>query len=248
MAKIPQQLGNLASRLSSALALTLFLGSQAQVAGADTQWQSLTDVADAVKHKLMNHYLADERFADVQITTNTPDSRLRLAACDEPLTIVPPSTLNGGRVTSQAACRSDSVQWSVFVISQVQLMAEVVVARVPLLRGLPIERDDLTVVLSDVTRLGQGFFSSADDIEGMEPRRSINTGDQIKAQWLVAPKAVKRGERVTIIARSAQVAVEATGTALSDGRLGDQIRVRNERSDRIVKGVVSADRVVSINL
>ncbi len=245
MAKIPQQLGNLALRLGTVLALAATLSGYAV---ADSQWQPLTSIADAVKLKLMDHYLADERFADVQITTKAPDARLRLAKCDLPLTITPPNTLNGGRVTSQAACRSDKVQWSVFVISQVQLMAEVVVARVPLLRGQTIVIDDLSVVVTDVTRLGQGFYASAEDITGMEPRRSINTGDQIRAQWLVAPKAVKRGERVTIIAKSAQVAVEASGTALSDGRLGDQIRVRNERSERVVKGIVSADKVVTINL
>lgn len=245
MAKIPEQLIPLARY---ATACVVVMSASFAGANVDSERQSLPELADAVQQRLLDHYLADQRFADVQITTNTPDARLRLVKCDQPLTITPPQNSAGGRVTSQVACRSATTQWSVYVVSQVQLMAQVVVARVPLLRGQAISQDDVSVVVSDVTRLGQGFYSVADDIVGMEPKRSINPGDQIRAQWLVAPKAIKRGQRVTIIAKSATVAVEASGTALSDGRLGDQIRVRNERSDRVVKGVVSADRVITIAL
>lgn len=209
---------------------------------------SLTEISDRVTNVLLDHYLASDRYADVEVNTQAPDARLRLAKCSEPLIISLPHNPSGGRVTSQVACRANDTQWSIYVISQVKLLAQVVVARTPLLRGQAIRADDVQMAVADVTRLSQGFYSAAEDVIGMEPRRSINPGDQLRVQWLVAPKAVKRGERVTLVAKSSAVAVETVGTALSDGRMGEQIRVRNERSDRIVKGTVSGDKLVSINL
>lgn len=218
------------------------------LAEGQDQRQSLPELSSVVNQHLLDIYLSDDRYTDVQIHTNTPDARLRLAKCDLPLSISAPNNRMGGRVTTQVSCQSPDIQWSVYVISQVKLMANVVVARTPILRGQSITKADVELATADVTKLTRGFYAQVEDVIGMEPRRSLSPGNQIRAQWLAAPKAIKRGERVTIVASSAMVAVEATGTALSDGRLGEQIRVRNERSDRVVKGTVSGDKLVSINL
>jgi len=246
MAKLPAAIRRMMAQSACLLSL-LTVGLGADADDSEARWQSLVEVTNAVQQNLEDYFLAQGRYAEVSVRTSSPDNRLKLAECSQPLSISLPNAAAGGRVTSQVVCQSDLAQWSIYVISQVQLMAEVVVARVPLLRGQAIAADDLGVAIADVSRLSQGYFTLADDIIGMEPRRSINTGEQIRAQWLIAPKAVKRGERVTIIASSESISVATAGTALTDGRLGEQIRVRNDRSDRVVKGVVSDDKTVSIS-
>ncbi len=210
--------------------------------------QSLEVLAEQVNQALVDHYTAIERFEDVAIETITPDNRLQLDRCDGDLQVKTPNHYSGGRVTTQVACEGDSNQWSLYVVNHVNLYAEVLVARTPVLRGQIISDNDLELVLEDVSMLNHGYLTAADDAVGMETKRSLNTGDQIRAQWLLAPRAVKRGEKVTLIAHSAQVAVETTATALSDGRMGEQIRVRNDRSDRVVRATVSGTREVSIAL
>lgn len=213
-----------------------------------TTYQPVEDISQLVHQQLMNHYQASGRFAEIQINTKTPDPRLRLARCDQPLFIEAANTLNSGRITTQVACNGRSSQWSVYVGSEVTLMTEVVVARTPLFKGQVISAEDLDIALAPVTHLNNGYMPDIADILGRELKRSVKTGDQLRAQWLVAPRAIKRGERVVIVASSNQVAVETAGTALSDGRLGEQIRVKNDRSKRIISATVEAEGLVSVRL
>jgi flagella basal body P-ring formation protein FlgA len=54
-------------------------------------------------------------------------------------------------------------------------------------------------------------------------------------QQLEPPLVVRRGEAVVISAASSIVAVKVAGVALTDGRLGEQIRIKNLSSSRIVQ-------------
>ncbi|WP_317931623.1 flagellar basal body P-ring formation chaperone FlgA [Halioxenophilus sp. WMMB6] len=215
---------------------------------ATAELQSMQKLADQVTFTLEEHYTSVARFDEVRVQTNLPDSRLQLPACDGQLRIDAPDNYRGGRVTTQVHCDGNLSHWSLYFISEVKLLAQVVVARAPLRKGELIAEADLELALKDVSLLGQGYITDSGDVAGQELRRGINTGDELRAQWLIAPKAVKRGDRVTIIASSKQVAVEATGTALADGRIGEQIRVRNDRSERVVRATVSKAGVVNIPL
>ena len=232
----------------------LLLSSISQVhaaeenAGNNRRGQSMTELAEQVNKALINHYTAIDRFDDVSVTTDTPDARLKLDFCDGELAIKSPSNYSGGRITSHVKCTGNSTHWSLYVVSQVQLFAQVLVANTPLFRGDIIDLNDVDLALEDVSRLNNGYLSDNSIAIGKKLKRSLQTGDQIRAQWLLEPQAIKRGEKVTIIAKSANVAVETLGTALADGRLGDQIRVRNDRSDRVIRAVVSGERKVSITL
>jgi flagella basal body P-ring formation protein FlgA len=65
---------------------------------------------------------------------------------------------------------------------------------------------------------------------------------------LQAPKLVKRGQRVTVIAESGALSIRSAGKALSDGKSGDTIPVRAEGSHRVVDGVVVSQGVIKVTL
>ena len=58
---------------------------------------------------------------------------------------------------------------------------------------------------------------------------------------------VRRGQIVTLVAGGGPVEIRTTGKALADGAAGERVRVRNERSNRIVEGVVAEDGTVRVN-
>ena len=53
------------------------------------------------------------------------------------------------------------------------------------------------------------------------------------------PIIVRRGDRVTLLAKSNAFEVRMEGEALMDASLGDRIRVKNLRSMRIIEGKLS---------
>jgi hypothetical protein len=63
----------------------------------------------------------------------------------------------------------------------------------------------------------------------------------------VAAFLVRRRQTVRLIARVGKVVVEAQGTALQDGKLGDEILVAVAWSKTLLKGIVSGEREVTIS-
>ncbi len=81
-------------------------------------------------------------------------------------------------------------------------------------------------------------------IEGLVARRDFADGAPLLAGFFETPKAVERGDTVTVLAGDGAARIEAPGVALNAGRCGEVIGVRNPRSNRIFKArIASVGRV-----
>jgi flagella basal body P-ring formation protein FlgA len=81
-------------------------------------------------------------------------------------------------------------------------------------------------------------------LTGLIARRDFADGVPLLAIYFEPPKAVERGDSVTVIAGVGAAQIEAPGEALSSGRCGDIIPVRNPSSNRTFKArILSAGRV-----
>jgi len=127
-------------------------------------------------------------------------------------------------------------------------LAKALVTRRALPRGAPLGPDDVQLVERDVARLHQGYLDDPSDIEGMQLKRPVTAGTVLTGSLIQAPRLVKRGQRVTLEARTGAVAVRMAGEAVSDGSRGQRIRVRALDSRRIVEGVVVSPGVVKVTL
>ncbi len=82
----------------------------------------------------------------------------------------------------------------------------------------------------------------------MLAKRTIAAATIITPGMVQAPKLIKRGERVTVVAETGGLKIRTVGKALSDGKSGDVIRVQSERSRRVVDGIVVSQGVVKVTL
>ena len=60
------------------------------------------------------------------------------------------------------------------------------------------------------------------------------------------PIIIKRGDVVMIIAKAGALSVKSAGVAINDGRLGQQIQVKNKASKRIVVARVISSKQVQV--
>ncbi|WP_408004935.1 flagellar basal body P-ring formation chaperone FlgA [Pseudomonas triclosanedens] len=176
------------------------------------------------------------------------DPRLRLAQCDRDLTQALESPAQPvGRVTVRVRCDGSS-PWTVFVPATVKLFRQVVVTTLPLKRDHVIEAADISLVERDVGPLTQGYLTDPERVIGLKLRRPA-TNDQVLAPvFLEQAEAIRKGDQVVIRARTSAINVVMPGEALSDGVPGQQIRVRNLRSQRIVKARVVEPGAVEVSL
>lgn len=187
----------------------------------------------------MSDYLQRSNIAgrhEVQI--NRLDPRLRLPLCEQPLTTTLESPAEPiGRVTLRVRC-DGSAPWTVFVPGQVRLYRQVVIASRPLKRDNLLTDTDVLLAERDVGLLNQGYLTALPQAVGKKLTRPLLPDQVLAPTHVQMAEAIRKGDQVVISARSGGISVRMPGEALSDGTVGKQISVRNQRSNRVVRARV----------
>jgi flagella basal body P-ring formation protein FlgA len=211
------------------------------------QWQSHAAVLAAAKQFLQS--FTDSRYEGrSELRLGTLDPRLRLKACVAPLdAFMPPGGRSMGNTTVGVRC-PDPGGWSIYVAARIDVFGPVLVTRQPLARGTRIEADDLELVERNLSHLPYGYYTDPQPIAGQLAKRTIAAATVITPPMLEAPRLVKRGERVSVIAERGPLQIRTSGKALSDGKSGEIIQIRADGSRRIVDGVVIGQGVIKVTL
>ncbi|ENO8809284.1 flagellar basal body P-ring formation protein FlgA [Photobacterium damselae] len=171
------------------------------------------------------------------------DSRLRFSHCSEPLeTSLPGKQEINNNATVLVRCNHEN--WQVYVPVRVQLLLPRVVASVPLGRGMVLSPNNLTVALIESRFQRGAIYQSPRALFGAKVKRNVKIGEAVQANDICM---VCRNDKVVISAGQPGLKIITQGTALSDGTLGEQIRVKNNRSNKIISAQVSAVGEVDVS-
>ncbi|MGM0594022.1 MAG: flagellar basal body P-ring formation chaperone FlgA [Pseudomonadota bacterium] len=208
--------------------------------------QPLDSIREAARQFLEQE--GERLSGEVEVAVGRIDSRLRLARCDQPLsTEWPKGGRQSGTVSIRVACRGE-VNWSIYVQGTIAVYDQVVVASRPLSRGSMLRPGDVELRREDMTRLNRGYFSSVDEVVGMEARRSLRAGMVLSPSQIEPPIVIRRGEKVSIRAQTGVVEVEMEGKALADGARGELIPVENLSSGQKIEAEVVGPGIVQVRL
>ncbi|WP_102504703.1 flagellar basal body P-ring formation chaperone FlgA [Salinivibrio kushneri] len=180
---------------------------------------------------------------ELNIAAGNLDSRMRLTDCPVPLdTKVPGRQQINTSVTVMVSCDRDN--WQVYIPVKIELMTPSVVAKRPLNRGMTIASKDVAVQMVN-SRFQRGHtYTQPARLIGSKVKRTVGIGEPISSNDVCA---VCRNDDVLITAQGNGLNIVAKGTALSDGALGEQIKVKNNKSNRIVDATISAVGEVTVN-
>ena len=211
------------------------------VQGFASEWQDPSSIREAAE-TFAHESLAG--FSGVKILASGIDERVRLPRCAAPLTATAPRGLTGGQGVVNVGCKQPSA-WQLFVPVRASYLIGAVVASQGLRRGQLLTAADLRVEQRDSGSLPAAYLSRLDEALGMKLRRSVPAGAVLNPAALDTPRAVRRGELVTLIAGGSGVLVKSQGEALEDAALDSRLRVRTP-SGRVVEGIVGPDNQVFI--
>lgn len=174
------------------------------------------------------------------------DPRLRLPACSIPLQVSLESPAQPvGRVTLRVRCDSNA-PWTIFVPGHVNLYQEVAVAVRSMQRNSIVQHSDVQLAERDVSSLRQGYILNLENVVGQKLTRPVQPNQVIAVSALKAAAAVNKGDAVVISASGTSMFVRMPGMALEEGTVGQQIRVRNTRSKRIIHARVTGPGQVEV--
>jgi len=234
---------NIRRNLDAILVSTLLLAGNAP-ASDEADVEPLQNIrAAAEQHALAG---AEDLPGRVEVTVGSLDSRLKLAACDQPLqTYDSPNGLSAGRGVIGVRCEG-SRPWKLYVPVTIALMDQVVVSSRPLVRGQSVQAEDLILSEVDTSGLRKAYFTRIEDVVGLRSKRAISSGTTLHAGLLQRAKLVRRGSQVDILAVTDGLHVQMRGKALADGGRGDRIQVQNLNSGRVITGTVAGSGLVQV--
>lgn len=129
--------------------------------------------------------------------------------------------------------------------SLTEAQAQVVVAKQNLMAGQALEAGAFTVETRIISGNPNNYFLQSDGLEFSELLRDIKAGEPIRQRDLRKALLIRRNHLVQFTLSNApglQVSLQLQ--AMDDGRIGDQIRLKNPDSGRVLTGLVVGRNLV----
>ena len=106
-------------------------------------------------------------------------------------------------------------------------------------RGDTIAESDLSYVFVQPSNVMSGTTTSMDALIGMQTRRVLRAGESVRNDDVRHPILVNKGSTVTMSFDAPGVVLIATGKAMSEGGMGENVTVLNPVSFRQITAVVT---------
>ena len=170
------------------------------------------------------------------------DPRIKATDCLEPLDTSASSTSSTrSNINVLVECPTDD--WKVYVPVRISASVPMIVSTRQLGRGEIISASDVTTSMIELQRFRKDGFTTYDQVIGAKLKRNVRLGDVVERNDVCV---VCRNEKVTIQAVKGGMTITTQGTALQDGSAGDQVRVKNDKSQRIIEGIVTGIAEITI--
>ncbi|MFV1983679.1 MAG: flagellar basal body P-ring formation chaperone FlgA [Thiohalomonadales bacterium] len=177
------------------------------------------------------------------------DKRLKLNKCDNTKieAFYPGMQQRLGNVSVGLRC-TEKKSWTLYLRAFITIQQNIVHSKRFINRGTVITKDDLIIDNIEISNNNSKYFQDPKDIIGKVAKRNITIGKKISATSLKPALIIKRGQQVTIVAKTAGILIRTKGKALSDGAIGQIVKVKNSRSKRKLQATVIAPNTVQINM
>jgi flagella basal body P-ring formation protein FlgA len=186
-----------------------------------------------------------DEFADNLLIDVTPvDSRIKIPDCSLPFEYdVDSATLTQSYLTVRVSCNENN--WYLFTTAKVTRTRTIVVTASMISPNTVISAGNVTLAEVDIKQLRHTPYTSVDAVVGARLKYRVREGQPVQSNMLCF---VCKGDRITISARAAGMAVKTSGIAQQDGVIGDTIRVENSNSRKTVVAEVASTQEVVVNL
>lgn len=120
------------------------------------------------------------------------------------------------------------------------------VAKRPVARGTLIAADDVVMARVNLAAIPADALRNDEDVIGLEVNRDIPFGEVFRRDKLTIPPLINAGSRVTMVYKRGPFEASASGVALESGIRGQEIKVRNDTSKKVISGVVLEAGVIGV--
>jgi len=147
-------------------------------------------------------------------------------------------------VDYKSVAGSDEVRFQLRAIADEWRLMPIAIR--PLAKGAIVSANDVQLTKVNGTSVGRDAVENLGDIVGKTLTKDLGQGEMFRASSVVVPPVVTAGSRVTVMYRHNRLEVTALGVALENGGQGQDIKIRNESSKKIVVARVAEPGIVTV--
>lgn len=223
--------------------LSTLLSGVSPVLAEDGKFESIDTIKATARAFISSHGEIQDQ-ASTTVSIGNIDTRLTLPACGAPLEAFLPSGAKvQGKTTIGVRCQTPR-PWTLYVPAKVASFSQVLTTNAPLRRGHLISAKDVSLQTRDSSSLNRAYLSDPVDAIGKVLQKNLARSALITNAVLAEPHIINKGQQVDLQAGSRGLQVSVTAIALSDGAVGEKIRVKNLSSSKIVEGTILASGTV----
>jgi flagella basal body P-ring formation protein FlgA len=177
---------------------------------------------------------------DSRLVILVPDSAKHLNHCLAPLIISSRDhqTLPVGNLKRSVNCEDGDNDWRINVSIRATLSLPVAIASTTLYRHDTIDARSVRLETRTLSR-ATSFVTDLSTLQGKQVTRRMRTGQVIDSKFVSSPPLVEKGNEVVIIAEKEGFNATTKGIALEAGASGEQIKIQNSQSKKVIRAVVS---------
>jgi len=222
--------------------LSLFLLSTEMLYAQE--YQSINAIQTAITQFIEANIDTTQEY---EIQLKKLDNRLKLANCSVPIeTYSNDKQIEAGIFSIGVRCNGKQ-KWSLFHSAKLTIYINVLALKQALKRNTIISQNNIVLVKKSTSRLRHGYFTNYQQIKNQLTTRNLRAGTILQPSHITHPQLIKKGEQVTIHAFSSSFSIKMSGKALMSGSLGEKIKVKNNRSKKVIEGTITKAGTVSVN-
>lgn len=134
----------------------------------------------------------------------------------------------------------------ILVSGWVERFEPLLFARHMIKKGEPITGDAVYTRLTSLTRFPSDVVASKSLLEGRVARRTIRKDSVIRHRMLSTNPDILKGDTVKLVVTSGYLTVSTIGVVEENGRIGEQVKVKNLSSGKVVTGQVMEQDIVKV--
>ncbi|ACT47860.1 flagellar basal body P-ring formation chaperone FlgA [Methylotenera mobilis] len=171
----------------------------------------------------------------VTVQAGAIDPNLKLAQCQDAQVFLPTGSRAWGKTSVGIRCNTPSA-WTIYAQATVNVVAQYLVAAVPLAQGRVVTADDLLFQSGDLTQLPAGIFTDLAQAQGRIVNISMTAGTVLRQEMLKVSPVVQQGQTVMVTSSGKGFRVSAEGKAMTKANEGQVVQVK-VASGQVVSGI-----------
>lgn len=204
---------------------------------------------EEIEREIRDALISQDRFEEIDVDLFNRGVRIHIPT-DRPMTMrVEQLSYDDRSQRFQAtvtAPADDPEAQSVQVTGRVYTLVDVPVLARAVLPGAVIKQSDIVWKKVRQVSLSGNVVAQPEEIIGAVTRRPLAPDRPLRTTDLKPNLLTKRGDRVTIVATTANMRLTATGIVMQDGADGDVVQVTNTATKKIVQGRVIGPNLVEV--